>query len=311
MDAAGHCGRWSPVATARPCTFDVPAPATALAVSAGNCTGSFTVMFTRSPTPNLQGHIVRVYRGLQAAGVPERQLLITGAFASINGLVRFRDYTFTVTPLTWCNVEGPPTAPVTRSSDCALALDPPAFILDLHAARAGSAIRLDWGAITRTVTGTAANIVGYVVYRAAVPGFVADPSTEIARPAGLTLVDPARVGNGIAVEFYAVAAVDSAGRRGGVGHDFPQGVTAFKNDLGSDWEITWTPVPYDIQGDETPVAAYEVYTATGPLTRARIEAEGLLPRVVVAAGPVTVPEIPGEDAVFVVPRDVHGNRSVN
>ncbi len=313
VDADGHPGKWSPRVPARPCSMAPPQPAGAITLTPGACTGSFTVRWGASATPGLQGYRLRVYRGALAQGVPVRTMLAPGIFASVTGLIAWQQYAFTVSPVTWCDVEGPASGPVTGRSTCALALDPPAFITDLRLARSGPAdVALTWSPVSETVRGTPATIAGYRVFRSGSAGFVADATSEVASPATPGHVDGNRVGAAPSLEFYAVSAVDSAGRRGGAGHDLPQGVRNVSvTDLGAELELTWAMPRYDIRGEITPLGSFDVYQSDTALDRARIETESLVPVTTVAAPPARIPDVPGFTNIFVVPQDIHGTRSAD
>lgn len=312
VDAGGYPGRWSARVPARPCSAAVPQPAGTLTVTPGPCSGSITARWTASPTPGLQGYRIRIYLGQAAAGTPVRVVTVPGTFASLRDLINWQYYTFTVNPVTWCEIEGPASAPVTARVTCPLELDVPAFIPDLRLSRQGSDVALTWSPVASTVRGTPATIASYRVHRAADPAFLASAATAISDAPPASFTDAGRVGAGPSLEFYAVGAIDAAGRSGGIGHDLPQGArSVFATNLGAEWEVTWAPVRRDIRGSLTPVAAYEVYNSDAPLTRSRIEAESLVPAAVVPAPPARVPVVPGATFWFVVPVDVHGNRSAD
>lgn len=308
IDANGRPGRWSNRADARPCTMDAPNPAAFLNAAPASCSTSMTVTWGRSSTSNLQGYRLRVYRGDSASGVPERTLQTGGTFAALSGLVAFRQYTLWVTALSWCNVESAPVETQARIT-CPLLLDPPAFVPDLTMRRSGSDLVLSWSPVTMTVQGNALTPALYRVYRADRADFLADASRELPSVVLPGTVDAARVGSGASLEFYAVAAEDASGGRGGVGHDFPQGVRqVFKAPDGTDWVLTWGPIAYDIRGEFTPVAGYLVYTRADRAFTDPDDVAGITPRWVTAPT-ARVPMSEG-DFHLAVPEDVHGNRSV-
>jgi hypothetical protein len=309
IDADGRPGRWSNRADARPCTLDVPNPAAFLNATAGSCSTSMTVTWGASSTLNLQGYRLRVYRGSDASGVPERTLQTGGTFAALSGLVAFRQYTLTVTALTWCNIESVAVERQARIT-CPLLLDPPAFVPDLRMQRSGTDLDLSWSPVTTTVQGNALTPTLYRVYRADRADFLADISRELSPVAVPRTVDVGRVGAGASLEFYAVAAEDASGQRGSVCHDFPQGVRqVFQAPVGTDWELTWGAVAYDIRGEFTPVAGYRVYTRADRAFTDPGDVAGLPAPRGAAAPPIRVPASEG-DFHMAVPEDVHGNRSV-
>ena len=305
----GWLGRWSNHADARPCTTDVPAAASNLGVIASACGTSITVTWGASPTPFLQGYRVRVYRGGLATGPLVASSQPAGTFTVFSSLIPFATYTVTVSALSWCNVESVPIARQIQIT-CPALLGLPKWISDLHMRRAGLGLVLEWSPVTSTVQGDPLIPTLYRIYRADRPDFFADASRELPSVPVPGSVDALRVFSGPSLEFYAVAAENSGGEHGAVGHDYPQGVRAgliAKSDAGSDWQVSWPLVTHDMQGTCTPTARYLVYARTRAFTD-RSDVAGLTPWSVTGP-PALIPKVEG-DYHLVVPEDVHGNRSV-
>jgi hypothetical protein len=313
----GWPGRWSNRVAVRPCSPLPPEPPGPLTAFEGDCTGELALFWDPSPTANLQGYVVRVFRGLSTSGVPEQQFVAASGFSIVPGLVPFRTYTFQVTALSWCDLESVPTNTAVQRCVCPLTLRPPAFVRDLRARRVGDDIVLTWSDVTADISGAPLVPSGYVVHRSTDPAFLASAATEVGRVPTPGLTDPGRgVQGGPVLEVWAVAAESASGERGGLGHDFPQPVRALlREPVGSQYRLSWRATTHDILGDETalgprdpaPLGWYHVYAAATPLRRDNLA--GLTP--------VTVPGDTTELLIdqaqgafhFVVAEDVHGNLS--
>jgi len=312
IDARPLPGRWSDLASARPCALAAPPGASNLRVTPGPCTGSFTVRWDASPSPDLQSYVLRVYIGDQVAGAPLRTTYPPGTFTTVGGLIPHQIYSFVVTPRSWCFVEGPPTNVVSVASSCPLVIDPPAYIPDLRVTREGTNVVLEWQPVTETVLGTPASIVGHEVHRLVDAADLPGAATLIDAPPAPGTMDVGRIGSGLGVDYYVVAALDASGRLGPLGHDYPQGVRfPTESAENPDCRLTWMPPQYDIRGELTRVDAYLVYTSTTPIDRARAESDASLTRVRVTSPTYLIPGSCAASYAFVVPEDLHGNLSVN
>lgn len=299
-------GRWSANATTRPCAPATrPEPVTSVQVVSQDCSGDVLLTWTASPSPSVVANVVRAHRGTTAAP-PELTVETVGTFARLP-LVAFRDYEITVSAKDGCGAESDPSAPVAAAPRCAIVADGPRMIDDLRVRRVGADLVFAWSPVTQTIQGAPLSPSAYAIDRAPSPDFDA-ASAVVARVPGTSWTDAARVGNGIPLELFAVAAEDASGRRGPVGHDLPQGVSGYRREDAdaSTYRLTWEPVLFDVRGEVTPVDRYEVFASTAPLTRAAVDS--MAPAVVVSGTTCLVPSALGPYHLIVAV-DVHGNRS--
>jgi len=308
--AGGWPGCWSAEAVVRPCAPSAIEPPSALAALPPSCGTCIVLTWSSSPSPDVRDYVLGIHPFGDPTLPPERTMVIPhpGGFQVACGLVPFREYAFTLRARSWCGSESDLAPPAYQRITCPLAADRPAFVTTLHVRRQGTDLRLDWDPITTTVQGAPLTPDGYVVHGADQADFPADLPHELAVVPTPGHVVPSRVGDGVRLEVFTVAAVAPGGARGASGHDFPQGVRDLvREDLGGTWRLTWTPVRDDIRGELTPVAAYRVHASTAPLTRADVE--GRPPDLVVTEPTADVPAGLG-DYHYVTVVDVHGNESL-
>jgi hypothetical protein len=301
-------GRWSDVVAARPCDGAiVPAPPSGFQVVSASCNGDVLLAWQASASAGV-AYEVRAFASSADLGLPpEQQRVVSGTVLLMRGLVPFRWYDVEVAAVDGCGGRSVAQRVRVRPS-CPLVMDAPAFIDDLRLRRQGGDLVMSWGPVTTTIQGSAFTPADYVVFRATEPDFAADASI-VDRVVQAQALQAGRVGNGSRLELFAVAAEDASGVTGSVGHDLPQGALGVSRaDFDATrYSVSWDPVRFDIRGDETPVASYEVYASpSGPLTRGDVES--MSPVAIVAAPPAILDRALG-DWHFVVAVDAHGNRS--
>jgi hypothetical protein len=307
--AAGRPGRWTdPGVEARPCSSVPPAPATNLVVS------PFVDRVVRldwdvSPTVGLAGYRVRIYAGSEASGEPLVVRDVSGNFLIHGTLDACREYTFEVRALGWCELESPGAATqTTRVEPCPIAADPPRTVRDLMLARSGDDLILSWSPVTETLQGAPFTLVRYQVHRSELPDFLASAATVATTEpvAGSTLTGAAAPG-GPVLEVFSVAAESDSGLTGGIGRDFPLGVDDLAvADAGTDWDLSWSPVTVDLEGERTALLGYQVHASLTDFDASDAGAATLVEVLPPDALSTTVSKGLG-DFHLVLAQDVHGN----
>jgi hypothetical protein len=90
----------------------------------------------------------------------------------------------------------------------------PAAITDLAATLSGSAIRLDWSAVTEDTMGIPMAVDHYTIYRHSDPDFSPGPADSIGSTSGMSHSDPAPGLKDPGMNhYYLVKAVDESGRK--------------------------------------------------------------------------------------------------
>jgi len=118
---------------------------------------------------------------------------------------------------------------------------PPMAIADLSASESGSDLILDWSAVSQDIKGQAINGVTYLIYRAADDPYFTPGGTAYAGTSNTTLTDSGSVGNPSTNYYYAVTAVDTAGRESALSNRVGEFDFELRKTTGTDY--TWIALP--------------------------------------------------------------------
>ena len=162
--------------------------------------------------------------------------------------------------------------------------------------------------MTLTLQGAPFTLAQYQVHRAADADFLASPATldgAVPTP-GYTLPGAAAPG-GPTLEFFSVAAEADTALTGGIGRDFPLGVTDLSvTDAGADWSLSWSAVEQDLDGARTALRSYQVHASLTDFDASMAGPATLVETLPPDALSTLVPKGPG-DFHLVLAEDVHGN----
>jgi hypothetical protein len=126
-------------------------------------------------------------------------------------------------------------------------LIPPTAIGDLTATLAGSAIHLDWTAITEDTLGNPITVERYNIYRNASPTFSPSSADSIGSTTNTFYDDPTpALKNPSINHYYVVRAVDSAGKKSADSNRVGEYDTALATTAGTDY--TWISLPMGTSG---------------------------------------------------------------